>query len=611
MNIIDPIERLAARFRARDRRDEPPEPAQNDWSVALRGMADRLKGLTTSTEQEFLHIGEKLQDFYSRSQNMSEISSSVVDLMTGEEMLRSSQQLSQILGELQDHLRESDQHFSTISDILSQYMDTLRKVISRLDDFKTLVLNLNMLGFLTRVENAHVFSDDTGFASLTDDVRKLSKRIDEKSSHIRQRSQDLLKLIHTASRDVSASEKSQRDQTQLILENTISNHKLLEQKNDSATVSARLITERTRAITQSIGDIVSSLQFHDITRQQVEHVHEILDNLASTVCNEKHTLPEQASIISEVCSLQNDQLTESHKEFATAVDRIIQNLTELTDGVKEILEETHKVALASDDDGTSFMDEIDSGITTVIRCLDENIREQMHLSQTMATVSEMVSEMSLFIQEIEYMGQNLQLIALNARIKAAHMGGEGAALDTISGGIYDLSKNSRTDTRTLADMLARISDMAKGFDTDLADMQRTQKEQVQAVVDNLKEIIASLHRINERVLSITTDMNIRGESLMNDIRDTARSITVQDKVQNILEQTQGSMEQMISETSGMVPEQQSGETKTYLENFDQLYTMESEREVHMHHMDKEQETGTEGTAANNSGDDLGDNVELF
>ena len=609
MTITDWIKNLNTSFLGHADKKDHSGLTQN-WSGTLTDIADKLCGITVSTEREFLDIGEKLQDFYSRSQNMSEMSSVVVDLMTGDEISDSTQGLKQILEELQHHLGTSDDHFSKISDILSKYIATLRKVTSHLDEFKMLVLNLNMLGFFTRVENAHVFTSDTGFASMTDDLKKLSARINEKSSYIRDKSQELQELIHQASSEVAVSEKSQRDQARLMLENTISNHTMLEQKNNSAMLSARLIADRSQGITDSIGDIVSSLQFHDITRQQIEHVREILDNLNTTICTAGHPLPEQASMMSDVCSLQNAQLTESQNEFISAVAKIVNNLKTLTQGVQEILGETQKVAWASDYDGVGFMEEIDSGITTVVKCLDENIKEQIRLTDTMTSVSEMVSEMSLFIQEIEYMGQNLRLIALNARIKAAHMGHEGAALDTISGGIYDLSKNSRTDTKTLADMLAEISDIAKGFDADLTVMQNSQKEQVQTMVDNLQEIIASLRRVNERVLSIATDMNCQGESLMRDIQAAAQGITVQDKIEDILKETQDHMEQIIYEASRLAPEEHTGEAKTYLEDFDQLYTMESEREVHMRHMKIEGDSITE-EFVEDSADELGENVELF
>ncbi len=608
MNMTDWIKNLKTGFRSKAEEKDHHELTQN-WSCTLTDVADKLCGLTVSTEQDFLDIGEKLQDFYSRSNNMSEMSSAVVELMTGDEISASAQRLAEILEELQHHLGKSEEHFTKILNILKQYICTLRKAISHLDGFKMLVLNLSMLGFCTRVENAHVFNNDTGFASLTDDVKKLSQRIDEKSSYIKLKSQELLALIHQAMSEITASQKNQRDQVRLMLENTLRNHMMLEQKNTSATLSAKLIADRSQGITDSIGDIVSSLQFHDITRQQIEHVKEILDNLNASICGGEHSISTQASIITDVCSLQIAQLGQSQNEFIPAVSTIVENLNILDQGVEEILGETQKVAWASEFEGMGFMEDIDSGITTVITSLDKNIKEQMRLTGTMTLVSDMVSEMSLFIQDIEYMGQNLQLIALNSRIKAAHMGREGAALDTISGGIYDLSEKSRIDTKNLADMLSEIIHVAQGFDTDIAEIQRSQKEQVQEMMNNLHEIITSLHQVNERVLSTITDMNSLGESLINDIRSTIGEITIQEKVENILKNLQDRMQELMGEASVLIPEEKTSEYKAYLADFDKLYTMESEREIHMKYL--EQYAPPAEDTINESPDELGENVELF
>ncbi len=609
MSISHWIDKIIRGSRRKAGDKDAPELTEG-WIQSLVEIMDRLDVLNRSTEQEFLHIGEKLQGFYSRAQDMSEISSHVVDLMTGGEIAESTQGLTAILEGLKHHLGESEGDFTRISDILTQYLDTLRRAGSNLDELRMLVLNLSMLGFLTRVENAHVFSSDTGFASLTDDVKKLSQSINEKSSHIKSRSRALIEIIDQAISEVALTQRSQKEHARSMLENTVSNQRILEQKHDSATQCAQRIAAKSLDVTQNIGDIVSSLQFHDITRQQIEHVKEVFDKLISIIGGMEYSTGEKAMIVADVCTLQGAQLDQSRSELSSAATNIIDNLNNLIQGISEIVTETEKVAWASDIDGLGFMEEIDKGITTMIRSLDENIAQQVRLTDTVASVSEMVSEMSLFIQEIEHMGQNLQLIALNARIKAAHIGHEGAALDTISGGIYELSKNSRNDTKTLSDMLGAIVSTAQGFDSDLALIQGSQKEQVGNMVENLHGIIDSLHGLNENVLSIITRMNSLAESLVVDIHTATKEITIQKEIEGILHEAQESMNSLISEASLLNPGAPADRDKSYLKDFDKLYTMKSEREIHFRHMENAGVPDPHD-AQGDSPDELGDNVELF
>lgn len=611
MKILERIKELNKRYLGKKSLEDQKDLCAS-WARDLSEITDILDSLAHSTEHEFLNIGAKLQEFYMQSQEMTEMSSKVVGLVTGEEISSSAKGLTEILQALEDHLGSSEEHFSRISTILQQYMTTLTKASSQLDDLKMLILNLSMLGFFTRVENAHVFSNDTGFASLTDDVKKLSERIKEKSSQIKSKSEELLSMIHQVLKNAEDSRKNQRDQARSMLDHTVSNNTILAKKNDDAMLSAKLIATKSQGITESIGDIVSSLQFHDITRQQIEHVKEVLDYLTNTMAAGEHEVTELAAMMDEVCSLQIEQLNQSEADITSAVVKVIENLRNLTGSVAGIIEETQRVSWASDIEGLSFMEEIDSGITGVIKCLDENIREQMKLMETMTSLSDMVSEMSVFIKEIEYMGQNLQLIALNARIKAAHIGQDGASLDTISGGIYDLSKNSRGHTKNLSEMLGTIVDLAKGFDADIAEIRHSQEEQVQEMMDNLQGIINSLHQVNDKVLTIITDMNTIGESLIADIQKSLGEFSVKERMEADIDRACETMDILLSEASKALPDDYLWDKDVYLKDLDTIYTMKSERDIHMRHKKNNEEADNacnEDTGDHSEG--LGDNVELF
>ena len=299
---------------------------------------------------------------------------------------------------------------------------TLKKVSSSLDDFNMLVMNLSMLGFLTQVENAHIFTNNTGFASLTDDVRSLAETIKQKSSQISAKSDTVLSFIAHARGKVADYKINQRGQIHLMLEKAMANHKSLTSKHGTTSGSARAIEQGTKKIASSIGDIVMSMQFHDITRQQVEHVKDVLNSLCVRINEGGHTHEEVAVFVRDVCNLQHAQIQQSKDELTNAVVKIIHNLHTISTSVGEIQKVTEEVALASGTGGVSFMEDIDTGISSIIECMRANSEEQAKITDTVNSSSVMVSEMSVFVHDIETMGMKLQLIALNARIKAAHMG---------------------------------------------------------------------------------------------------------------------------------------------------------------------------------------------
>ena len=54
------------------------------WTEQLHTLEARLDEIVASSGDRFLAIGEKLQEFYQRSRDMSDKSSTMVDLLTGE-----------------------------------------------------------------------------------------------------------------------------------------------------------------------------------------------------------------------------------------------------------------------------------------------------------------------------------------------------------------------------------------------------------------------------------------------------------------------------------------------------------------------------------------------
>lgn len=576
----------------------------------LGGIDEALKNLASSSEKDFLDIGARLQDIYSRATTMAELGASVVQVMTGEKITNAIEGLSTILEELKGHLDNSESGFDKISKGLADYRKTLKEVTSYLEKFRMLVLNLDMLGFFTRVENAHVFSGDTGFAALTNDVKALSRRIFDKSTQIQSKAGGLSILITQALAEFFKFKENHRSHALTMLNHSVTNHKLLVSKHHSATESAHRISGKSRQIKGEMGDIVSSLQFHDITSQQIGHVSEVIESLQHSVNSGTLSDAEKTGIISEVCALQISQLGNSKKAVYTAVESVIKSLSRIAGGVQDLLDETRKVSWASDIEGLSFMEELDFGISTVIECLDENITEQTGLTNTMSAVSSMVSEMSVFVEEIENLGLNLQLIALNARIKAAHMGKEGAALDTISGSIYELSKDSRTDTSVLSHMLTSVVNIAEQFDLNLENMHSGQEKSVEALVENLRDLLYSLHDMNDSVFTTLIQMNTLGESLIEDIGKITSGITVHHEIQDVVEDVMGELEELRCEAKGMHPQERRSKSSSFVDELQKYYTMESEYTIHSDHL-KPRNAPNSMAVSKSSASEYGDNVELF
>ncbi len=591
----------------RMRVEQPENPAKQDWTTQLSNISQGISEITQSTEQHFLDIGSKLQNYVEQAQQMARLSAEITSRMSGEQIQESIDGLQQILQKLKNHLSNLEQHFDSRSDVLTHYLDVTQRIASALEDFRMLVLNLSMLGFLTRVENAHISNTNSGFGTLAQDVKQLGVTIQDKSHQIIGVSGSLSQTIEQTFHGVNDLEQSRRSQAKNLLDTTIHNHQALANRVTNATQASLDVNNQTRDIARSINEIVSSMQFNDITRQQIEHVKEAIEAIIQNIGDLDDD--EMAAIIMKLVRLQSAQLNQSKDELTGAVTNIIRDLQIIGNSVAAMIDNTSNVAWSSDTDGLAFMEEIDSGIGSIIATLSSDAQEQDRIDATMNSVSGSVEDMSGFVDEIEMLGLQLQLIALNARIKAAHIGLEGVTLDTISGAIYELSKNSRKDTKELSKTLSDVTATAKDFNSRSRSEQQNLHQEVSQMMHDMQQMLSYLHHINDEVLELLTEMNITGNQLIENISTTTTSITIHKLMDEALSTNIDSLNEIADNAELCCKNPDITDSSIIFQDLIANYTMQSERAIHRQHFNVAEEETEDIVTQETS--EYGDNVELF
>jgi len=560
------------------------------WTESCTAINEKLASLGTHTEDDFLSLGKDLQNYYTRAQTMAALSHEIVQLMTGEDVQTAGSDLHSSLQELHDYLEDSSAQFSKMGATFQQYIRELASITSGLESFQMLALNLNILGFLTRVENAHLVNTNSGFSALTDDVRKLSESIREKASAIRASCETILAGVSEALEKATSCDRTHNATARTIQAKSVDSEQLLIEKYGHAVNAARRIDQNIAQIATDISAIVMSLQFHDITRQQIQHVQAVLEHL-QTKLQEPGTAPErQAALLGDTLELQDAQIAQSHREFMTAVNTVMENLQSLAKNVAGIMSEMDQVAWATDKDGISTMNTIKQGFETIIDHIAVMAELQRDLNTAAQEVSTMVTRMSSFVEDINILGLNLEFLALNARIKAAHLGEEGVALDTISGSIYELSHSTRANTCALSDILKHLSELSSDFTQELKARDDRQAKDIQTLMNELVRLTDTLTAISERVQLKTTELSQLGQGLIQDIHATLGGIDVHDRVAAVLDEASALIQQTVAEARRFCPQGWADTARQFLGGIDLLYTMHSERLVHARHIDKESAT---------------------
>lgn len=606
------------------------------WHNNLQEIISALNFLTKQTEDQFLSIGSRLNDFYNRSGDISGLSSSLLDSMLGEEMTGTTGDLEKILNRMNAYLEQTDEAFKGSLKTLDEVQGMANASGTPLESFKKIIKKLKILGISTKIESAQL-SNNNGFLTLADDVEKLSILIHEKCKNISDNAGVLGSIIEQTLSRMHFMKERQHSQVGDIFRGIQSGLSTLAVKHERSSKAAGEISERLAVISDNIGQVVMSMQFHDITRQQLEHVTAALESLTRYLesgCKGKKDLSPQADEVIEkivvetgdLSELQSVQMKDARDKFVSAVENIKDSLSGIATGVIGMSEQTKEVTGTADLAASSFFTNVESGISQVISSLQDNAKASQGLSGAIDSLLATVNAMSEFVDDIEEIGGEIELIAVNARIKAAHTGDEGAPLGVIAEATQKLSIEASAQKTAISNMLRGIVSKTGQLHEDICADANERSREVDDMAEGLKRLLINLHNVHDNILHLLGKIDRACQVLACDIQDSVAGITVHRQFEETFAGIIPMLHNIIGESRQLVPVDDMHNRKDVLVNLRQHYTMQSEHDIHESYESskvidlekvKAQKAGVKDSAGKTPGTDIandydyGDNVELF
>lgn len=585
------------------------------WHVQLSPTLEILQRLAGTTENQFLRLGEHLQDFASRSAHISSFAGELVHLVAGDESNQLTDRLRHLFNDMDAYLQHVRLQGSASCHTLEQIMTQLDQVVQPLEGFQKMDKSLRMLSISTKIESARLGELGAGFTTLAMDVEKLSHTVSEKSNGIICQRLTLAQLINENLDMVRSTEASQHADASTILSGIHTSLETLSQLNDACSTAGstvRLIAEEVAAET---GTVVSSMQFHDITRQQIEHVIEALEKLYQHTCVQPgNELPcnTQVAETGDICELQTAQLRHATSQLDQATLTILGSLQDIGTKQSQISQVLQEALLGSAGSAeTSLLDGMQQDMHRVTTILQRCAESDRKLVTAMNEVTGTIGEIAGFVSDIEAVGSEIDLIALNAQIKAAHTGPQGAALGVLAEAIKRLSLEAVVQTEAVSSTLRAINEATAQLDTDSQLTTHDSESQVTVMEQEARQVIATLGQTNKLLRERLSSLAQMAESLSHDITATTADFHAHEETRQMAEEAQTVLEQIYSEARQLVPA--SSEFRNNLRHMEQRYTMESERLIHemlaARHGVQLSLKPDDATPA--SGSEYGDNVDLF
>ena len=237
-------------------------------------------------------------------------------------MSRDTSRFRDLFDSLDEHFRQSRVKMDRGHDPLRHMGEIVNDAHRPLSAFRKIVKHLRMLSVSTRIENARLVDNDNSFDVLAENVEKLSVMIALKSESFLGGLTSLQETIKETAGKTITSRASMEERTELMLRNLSTNLSMLSENGTSSLRAVSTLTARSDEVSRGISEVVSSLQFHDITRQQIEHVADIFDEIGTGQSGDSTTC-DAMNALRHVGGLQIDQLKHAKDELGSAIERVI------------------------------------------------------------------------------------------------------------------------------------------------------------------------------------------------------------------------------------------------------------------------------------------------
>jgi hypothetical protein len=565
-----------------------------------------LEDLNGSTERDFLAVGEKLMQFSSTAHQIASDMAALGELISGEHGRNVSASLTRIL----ERAREMDAGIEHGGHALEEVHDLSARIRTAFAGLGNTVATFRTLCTLTRIETSRLGDTGGDFGDLAADVRPLSESIQTSGEGVLQASSQLDEDVQTAIRSASELRVRQLRELPGLIEGVIDGLNAFEERRQRAAESSAHQAADYQALCEAAGNVVRSVQFHDITRQQIEHVMEALRQLRSAFGTGRDSLPPDARAI---LAVQSSQLCGAARVFASSVGHMEADLENMAVRVQGMAESGKSLMGISDNEHDSFFLRMEGHFTAILKMLGTCTTAQTEMESTAASLAETINRMRASVAEVRGIEIRIQRIATNATIRATHIGTNGDALNVIAEVMHRLALDSNANTEVVADALNAMADAAVRVSGRSGDKAPDARAGANEMVDEIRRNVVELHSSNESSFSRVHQISTLGSRLAEDFGAVSSGFSAGALFAQVAARTRGELDRIGAQAGGASHERAETVSTPHLESLSERYTMQMERDVH--------DSVTRGSAMEVAPNeepvpvlqdgDLGDNVELF
>lgn len=509
--------------------------------------------------------------------------------------------------EIRRNILANKESFGYCRTIVEDLQTRLKKLSTLTATTARIGKQIGMLGINLKIESARFHQEGKGFNMLAQSVSTISATIignaeefEGNRLEICRRIEEFRGRIDTyASTYAAKSEEACAGLSQQI--------ESVRRMIEASAAAGERLDAGGREIGAGIGEIVMAMQFHDISRQQMDNIAASLESLAAALDSGPAVEKDRAAAL-RLCRDMNIQfaqinsVVESIQHAAGAIDRGLEKTA-------SVLREIHAFVGGQGEGGEGSHKEIIARLAAEAArsgtFLDEGLKVAEVMGDLVGQVIDATTGMEKFLDEIETVSLDVKLLALNALIEAARIGEAGRTLDVLAQELNFLAKNTIEaiggSVGELQAMLATTKEYA-AFNEEFQEKQRRTGE----LMGRSTELSAEMSAATEEIEQLTAACEREVVSLATAIDEIGPGLRFPGMMVERLTSIGGAVADILDRLENRYPglEDEIG-TVGAADVDDDQYVMERERQIH----DQVLGAPLGGAAAAAVSDD--DGIELF
>ena len=425
----------------------------------INRLPSDIETVLTDSENHFLKLSQNLQTVYVDTESLTSLTEQAVKAITEETdeySLSKVKHLARIsLDEFDSNSNETENSLTNIKNSI-RYLDRLYRMSTAL---KRLARSLNIISINVGVESSR--SDGfNNISSFSKEIKTLAALVSETTVDLRDSSESA-DLIQTATHNEVNKRLKQALNLKTVAHAAVENSlKEIECLIDMS----REVFDKTgihlKNIDSGINKIIEAIQYHDISRQQIEHVRTAIEDIITIFDHSPFSSPKQGEdIAGKTIASLHIQIAQT-KQVISELEDIEQKISH---AFFEIDTEIHTVVSEiSGLNSNSGMNENPFSVLgkNLLKISDLMARDneiKIFISDSIKSSYELINGLSKYLKRIEDIGVDLHIKAMNAVILSMRLGSDGKALAVLAQEVTRISEESNKFVSEVSDILKAIA----------------------------------------------------------------------------------------------------------------------------------------------------------